>query len=372
MTEHTKPKLPKWPFFLGDLLLLILAAWIVNRSPNPFAPLALGSLVACVMVGAWVSVTPFVVEYRALVKFAEADSLTTALEQIENLRGLTNQISFATAQWQIMQEKADKALTAAREVSERMTAEAHAFGEFMLKANDAEKDHLRLEVDKLRRSESEWLQTLVRMLDHIYAVYQAGLRSGQPVLQEQLGRFQNACRDAVRRLGLVPFEAQPEEPFDESHHQLLDPQAKPPAGAVVGETVATGFTYQGQLIRCAVVRLKLPEETAEPTNGEPEETAEPPAEELAEQPAEAPAEQPLAQAAVQAAEEDSEEPVEPIAAEPPAEAPAQQPLAQAAVPSADEDPEQLPGLASAQAADDFPQPSAQRPPDQQLLLGGHS
>ena len=147
-----------------------------------------------------------------------------------------------------------------------MSAEAKAFGDFMQKANDTEKGHLRLEVDKLRRGEGEWLQSTVRILDHVYALHLAGVRSGQPALTEQLGQFQGACREAVRRLGLVAFEAKPGEPFNEKTHQLLDPEAKPPSHARITETIATGYTFQGQLLRCALVGVQAapePEPEAE-------------------------------------------------------------------------------------------------------------
>ena len=45
----------------------------------------------------------------------------------------------------------------ARHVADKMAAEAKAFAEFLQKANDTEKSHLRLEVEKFRRGESQWL-----------------------------------------------------------------------------------------------------------------------------------------------------------------------------------------------------------------------
>ena len=256
MADRNAPRLSKWPFYLGDVILLGVATWMVRQSHHPLGPWPLFFLVTCAVVGAWVSVTPFLVEYRARLKFAEADSLTTAVKQINDLRAFTNQISFATAQWQLVQEQAANTVKSAREIGERITREAHAFSEFMQKANDAEKAHLRLETDKLRRGEQEWLQAVVRLLDHVYALHQAGLRSGQTVLIEQLGNFQNACRDAARRLGLVPFEAKPNEPFNDTAHQLADSEVKPALGACVAETIATGYTFRGQLLRPPLVSLK--------------------------------------------------------------------------------------------------------------------
>src|SRR6185295_9300178 len=58
-----------------------------------------------------------------------------------------------------------------------------------------------------------------------------------------------------RRMDLAPFVPAPEDVFDTNRHQLMD-DTQPPADARVGEALATGYTYQGQLIRRAVVALQ--------------------------------------------------------------------------------------------------------------------
>ena len=127
-----------------------------------------------------------------------------------------------------------------------MTTEIREFNEFQVKLNDTEKGALRLEVEKLRRAEGEWLQVVARILDHIFALHNAAARSGQPELAEQIGQFQNACRDAARRVGLAPFNAAPDEKFDAQKHRAHGVE-NPPAEAVVAETLAPGMTFQGRL-----------------------------------------------------------------------------------------------------------------------------
>jgi len=198
------------------------------------------------------------------MKLAEAGALTTVVAQLRDLESIAGQISGATGKWQEAQEQADKTAKVARDIAERMTAEVKAFTEFLQRANDTERATLRLEVEKLRRGENEWLQVLVRILDHVYALNQGALLSGQPTLIEQLRRFQDACRDAARRVGLTPFTASEAEPFDPQRHQLVEPAAKPPAGATVTETIATGYTFQGKMLRPALVRLRDPGTTLPP------------------------------------------------------------------------------------------------------------
>ena len=256
MSDSIAPKLSKWPFFLGDGLLLGTAYFIGYQSRFTLGHWELCFVLLCVAGGALLGVAPFLLEYDALVKVTEAGALNTAVSQLKNLEGIANQISGATGKWQDAQEQADKTAATAREIAERMTAEVQAFTEFMKRANDSERATLRLEVEKLRRVESEWLQVTVRMLDHVYALHQGASRSGQPRLAEQVSSFQNACRDAARRVGLTPFTANEAEPFDAQRHQLAEEGAKAPADAVVGETVAAGYTFQGRLLRPALVRLR--------------------------------------------------------------------------------------------------------------------
>lgn len=213
-------------------------------------------IVLCAAGGAMLCITPFLLEYRLLLKLTEAQTLTTVAAQLQNLEKLAAQIGAATGQWYTVQENADKTVTHARQISERMTAEAKAFTEFLKRSNDNEKATLRLELDKLKRGESDWLQVLVRLMDHVHALHQGAVRSGQTRLVEQITNFQSACHDATRRVGLVPFVAAPEEPFNPQRHQLADAEAKPAPQATVSETLAAGYNLQGQLLRPALVRLR--------------------------------------------------------------------------------------------------------------------
>jgi len=258
MTDRFESKLPKRPFLgaclMGDVLLLGLAWLIFAQSPTPMGRWEILAYVVCVGLGACLMVTPFVLEYRALMKIAEAERLQTAVLQIQNLEIIGRQISNATANWQSAHELSTRNVESARQLGEAVTSGARAFSEFIHKVNDSEKNHLRLEVEKLKRGESDWLQVLVHIMDHIYAVHLAGSRSRQPALAEQLSSFQNACRDVARRVGLVPFVAVPGENFNPKVHQLPD-TTTPPPGARVSESLATGYTYQGKLLRPTLVAL---------------------------------------------------------------------------------------------------------------------
>jgi len=262
MTERTATSLKKWPFFIADALLSGVAGYILYRSlpPQNMWQIVLAALcLAAGAWGAWLWIMPFLLEFRANLTSAESAELTTAVDKIGDLQGVAGQIQNATTQWQACQDLSAKTVTAAREIADQIGAEGRQFMQFMEKAHDQERANLRLEVEKLRRTESDWLQVTIRMLDHIYALNAAAGRSGQQNVIHQLSQFQNACRDVARRVGLVPFIAQKDEEYNPQAHNVVDPKESVAPKSPIAETLATGFTYQGQLIRKAVVAIQKAE-----------------------------------------------------------------------------------------------------------------
>jgi molecular chaperone GrpE (heat shock protein) len=249
-------KIPKWPFLLGDGLLLAFAYLIVWKSPHPISKWEIIACFAAATLGSVLGIIPFLLDYRAMGKAIQVNALGAVAEKIRDLEKLAAQISSATNQWDVVQNQAEKTAAGAKQMADKMGAEVREFSEFMQQMNDSEKSALRLEVEKLHRGETEWLQMLVRIFDHIFALHTAAARSGQPKLADQITHFQNACRGTVRRIGLTPFAAEPGELFDAGRHQLADAKEKPPAGAVVAETIGSGYTFQGKPLRPAIVRLR--------------------------------------------------------------------------------------------------------------------
>ena len=260
MNDVTNWKVPKWIFLIGDVLLLALAYYIVWKSPHPIAKWEIIAGFASAALGTVVGTLPFILDYRAMGKALEVNALGAVAEKIQNVEKLAAQISSATNQWAGVQESvqgnSDKTVAVTKEIADRMAEEIRLFSEFMKKMNDSEKATLRLEVEKLRRGELEWLQVLVHILDHVFALHTAAVRSGDAKFAAPVTNFQNACRDIAHRLGLTPFAAEPNEPFDAERHQVAGSKETPPAGSVIAETIGPGYTFQGRLLRPALVRLR--------------------------------------------------------------------------------------------------------------------
>lgn len=272
MSESSAPKIKKWPFIAGDVAFLI-PAWLVYYHSNPETPftgLQAFCCFACVAAGAWVMVLPFLREFQARADLTEARELAASVEKISSLDALAKQIESATEQWLHVEDRANEINATSKEIAGKINAEAREFTEFLQKANDTEKNHLRLEVDKLNRTQVDWVKVVTGMLDHIFALNQAARQSGQEKLVRQLDNFQAACRDVARRVGVVTHLPKPEEAFDAEKHQLRDSEAEPESGAKIIGIAAQGLSHQGQVLRKAVVVIEGEEPgQAPPDAGKP-------------------------------------------------------------------------------------------------------
>jgi molecular chaperone GrpE (heat shock protein) len=261
------PQAPRWPFLLGDLLLLGCAVVIYQQAVLPFSPWELAGVVTCVSAGAWLAVWPFLLEYQAQVRLADTGNLSDAIARIQQVQKVADHISTATAQWQGVQESCAKSVASAGELQEQMDRKVKDFTEFLRKANDTERAALRLEVEKLRRTEADWIQVLVRVLDHVLALHGAAVRSSQPQVATQITLFRDAVLDVARRVGVSPFGASPGSAYDATVHQRANEKAEPPVQAKVAEMLAPGYTYQGRPVRRALVQLEG-ESPVPPANSE--------------------------------------------------------------------------------------------------------
>lgn len=254
MSDEKMPRLNKLPFWFADGVLLATAAVLVAVGARPLGIWEMLAITTCGALGAWLAVLPFLKEYEAAVKLAETDRLTETAARLDQLESLAQHIASATSQWQSVQDRAGQTAELAKGIVERLAREAESFAGAVQRTSDGERQTLKLEVEKLRRVEGDWLQATGRVMDHIFALHVAAVRSGQRGLVEQIDRFHGACREALRRVGFMPIVAAPDEPFDPRKHQLPEGGEVAP-GAVIDETLAPGFVFQGRLLRPVIVRL---------------------------------------------------------------------------------------------------------------------
>jgi len=255
MSENACPRTTKWPFIVGDLVLVATAGGVAALAHGGFLPWTgptVGIVVAAVAAGAWILITPFLRDQEAALKQMEQAGLADTLRQVRQLEQAAAGIASGAALLQAGQQALDRSRGAAEAMTEVMISERKNLAELQSRTFDQERQTLRIEVEKLRRNDEEAVRVLCHLLDHNYAVFQAGQRSGQAALAQQLAQYRAACLDAVRRLGLVAHEAQPGEAFNPEVHQTADGQP-PVEGAQILGTIACGYSLRGAGIRPIIV-----------------------------------------------------------------------------------------------------------------------
>lgn len=261
MSLSEVPRTPKWPYLLADVVLVATAAAVAWKAAPVWTWKEIALVGGLTGLGAWIFIQPFQKDHEAAVKLFEQVNLASAAEKLGSLDKTAQQIAAATAQWQDIQAVSSKTVNAAGNIASQIAAEAKGFSEFLTRANDGEKSNLRLEIEKMRRGEKDSLQIIIHLMDHCFALFQAASASGQPQLIQQIGNYRNACIDATRRVGILPYEAQAGEPFDSERHEIAD-GSEPPQGATVDRTIAWGYTFQGVGIRRIQVAIATTETAA--------------------------------------------------------------------------------------------------------------
>ena len=109
----------KWPFLLGDALLLAAAYFFIQQAPHPIGRWEIVTAAACVALGSVLGAMPFILDYRAIVKVIEAGALGSIGEKIQNLEKLAAQINAATNEWTNAQAQAEKTAPARRKYPTR-------------------------------------------------------------------------------------------------------------------------------------------------------------------------------------------------------------------------------------------------------------
>lgn len=245
---------PKWPFLMADIIFIGLGYWISTLIQGDPQSWQIISILVCAVLGAGFAVAPFYFEYRTEAKAVEIAQLTTVAKEITKMESVAQQIADASENWASVQSSSEQTAKLAEEIASGMAATVKDHDEFMANANTEELNTLKLEVNKLRRVEADWANTLVGVLDLVYRLEQSAQASGKEQFIQTMSQFQGQCREVGRRVGLVAFEAEKGAAFDPDEHALPEGEH---AGdnATVTQTRLPGFRLQGKLVRKPLVAV---------------------------------------------------------------------------------------------------------------------
>jgi hypothetical protein len=169
MKYDEAPRLPKLPFILGDLALVILAWVIADRHPNPFSPLPLLVITGCVVAGCISLMIPFLVNYVRDQEAAAASLRRELAEQFKKILVASEHLQHSTVQLKTIEETAAKTLQAAEVLPYRLQEKIAEFNEQLAAAEESERDALTLELEALHAAESKRLAAVASQIGQLTA-----------------------------------------------------------------------------------------------------------------------------------------------------------------------------------------------------------
>ncbi len=153
------PKLPKWPFLIGDAALLGLAWIIADQSRNPFSGTPLIAIVTCVALGALGAAVPFLADYARRQDEALDDRQRGLDALARTVAASSEQISIAASGLHEITELAQRNVKAADQLPQKLQEKIASFKAQLDAAGDDEREELEKEVTTLRAAEGERLES---------------------------------------------------------------------------------------------------------------------------------------------------------------------------------------------------------------------
>ncbi len=159
--QASPPPVKRWPFLLGDALLLAVAFGAVAAGGQ--SPLETGTIIvvaACALLGVGLFVTPFLLEYDARVRLAEASVRDQLDHQAKRLTQVAEQLSHAISRSQSTEEQAGQVLGTLEELSEKLASQSDDLAQSLARASDREVNELKAEVERLARDREQQFSAL--------------------------------------------------------------------------------------------------------------------------------------------------------------------------------------------------------------------
>lgn len=241
------PRLPKWPFLAGDVLLLGVASVIATQVRNPFAGTPLMLIVACVALGAVLAAVPFIADYAR--KQDEAlDERQRSLEALaRTVATSAEQISIAAAGLHGLAETATKNLQLAEQLPARLQEK---IGE-VKSLHTAESEQLETTADHIRQAAAE--------LARLETVAQKNLSTARAELDVKAGQVFSQLDAKITALAILAEKisaalaasaAEKPVPARTAHREEPEPRVVEPAAIspAVEEKAATTETFITQTV----------------------------------------------------------------------------------------------------------------------------
>ena len=260
--SNDAPRLPKLPFIIGDIVLLV-AAWLTyQKSSLPLGTAPLIAIVVCVALGAVLFAIPFLADYAQTDREALADRQRSLEALARTTASAAEQISIAAAGLHEIATLTQKNLKAAEHLPQRLQEKISEFNQRLNEAAATENEALQQEVNTLRAAEAERLESAADKL----ARSTTALTKLDAAVQQHLAALATTAATlpaltAGLTAALAAARSAPPAPTAPADSTAATPPPADPPSAPAGETGAATLPP----------KRKRPK----PATGEPETAAEP-------------------------------------------------------------------------------------------------
>lgn len=197
MNESFKPALPKAPFIIGDVILVLTAILIANSGDGPLEPLSFFWVIICVGMGAVLACLPYIVEYRTMM--AAASVLQDDLGMQSGV--MEESIAKLTEQRKVLKEQIDR--------NERIMGMV----ESLVKRLESRLQVLEEEGQEQEKVLQEWQETLGEKLTEDREELLSTIKKwseewtlSQKERSEAAEKFLDRLEAAIQSLGSLPSE----------------------------------------------------------------------------------------------------------------------------------------------------------------------
>lgn len=201
------PKLPKWPFLLGDIVLVAAAWYFVNRDNGPLTVPMMAAASACVALAAILGALPFLADYARRQDVA-LDERQRGLEALSRtITTAAEQISIAANGLNELTDLTHKNLRQAEQLPHKLHEKIAEFNAQLDNAREDDREELEKELTELRTSETERLQAVsdkvhkaATELSRLETALQQQLQRRNEEIERAASAFTKAANDATQAL----------------------------------------------------------------------------------------------------------------------------------------------------------------------------
>jgi biopolymer transport protein ExbB/TolQ len=194
------PKLNPWPFIVGDAVLLGAAALIAIQTPAPLTGGALIAIVASVALGAVLACVPFLLNYTRRQDLALAERQNEIAALARTTADSAEQLGIAAQGLQTLNDHIQRALKHADQLPHKLQEKINEFKTQLNEVSVTENEVLAQEVNTLRTSEIERLETAfasVRKTAAELTALETATRQHLAEFNQSLARFSSATDHAT-------------------------------------------------------------------------------------------------------------------------------------------------------------------------------